>query len=713
MQRFNDELVKAQTNAERLAVSQTAFNKLLETGSITQDQYTDLLGFAKQRFSAAGAGADGASESVGGLTDKLNAAMPAWRAFVAQMTQASKAAGATGPEVALISRSLSAAGPLIGGFAAALGAIALAYKQGSEEADAYNRALLMSGNAAGASAGQLADMAAQISNAGGDTQAKAAEALAQLAGTGEVAADKLQQVTQVALDLERYAGQSVEKTVQQFAALGNAPVQASLKLNEQYRHLTLAVYEQIKALEDQGRKDEAAAVAQDAYANAMAGRTAKLEENLGTLERAWDGVWSKAKKAWDAMLGIGREDTDAQKLLELDRFIADYSERKARALANPKSLGVGWTSQADAELTHAQQQAAAIRERILATEASTKAEAEHQEASAAGIRLSQRAAQSASAEAKKKIELAKAQADLNKVLNSPSMTEAEKARAQREYDQHVADINAKRGGGTGPGARVGANAATAQIKANLDQLQATIKQGDAIVVQALKDGEVSIDAAYESRLALLKENSAAQREAIEAELAEVDKALAKAKSGERGALTQKRVKLEAELKLLDSSLQEATRRLGLWKNDQERQLADITAKIRVEVANLTGDFDRKAVEDQLKLQFEGRYQAAGRLDTEEERTAARERLDMLRQAALVQAEFNAKLAEAQRLQSALAVQEQAIQAQRQRGQISQPEADVRFVPCTRSRRRRCKASWANCVPYNPPCRRRRRRSSTG
>ena len=74
----------------------------------------------------------------------------------------------------------------------------------------------------------------------------------------------------------------------------------------QYHYLTASVYEQIAALERQGDKDQAAALAQKTFANAIKQRHAEVIASAGTLERAWDSLGNVAKKAWDKMLNIGR-----------------------------------------------------------------------------------------------------------------------------------------------------------------------------------------------------------------------------------------------------------------------------------------------------------------------------------------------------------------------------------------------------------------------
>lgn len=209
--------------------------------------------------------------------------------------------------------------------AATVGALAIAYNQGSKEADAYNRSIVMSGNVAGTSTAQLADMARAISKSVG-TQADAAQALAALTGTGQVGAENLKQFGRVAVEVQRSIGRSIDETVKDFAELGKSPVQASLKLNEAYHYLTGSTYAQIKALEDQGRSDEAAEMAQKAYATAFADRAAKMEDNLGDIEKAWRGAKEVAAKAWDEFLGVGRKTTPQQ---ELDKINSKLAQVKA------------------------------------------------------------------------------------------------------------------------------------------------------------------------------------------------------------------------------------------------------------------------------------------------------------------------------------------------------------------------------------------------
>lgn len=197
--------------------------------------------------------------------------------------------------------------------AAAAAALAVAYYQGQAEAKAFALSITMTGNVAGVTAGQLGDMAKAASEAAG-TQGKNAEVLAQLVGTGKVGADQLVAASVAAVRSQKFLGIEVENTVKAYADLGADPLKATLKLSEQYGYLTLSTYQQIKALENQGRTLEAAKVAQAAYGDAMLKKSKDVEASLGTLSRTWNSVASGAKSAWDAMLDVGRQESLGEKL---------------------------------------------------------------------------------------------------------------------------------------------------------------------------------------------------------------------------------------------------------------------------------------------------------------------------------------------------------------------------------------------------------------
>lgn len=220
--------------------------------------------------------------------------------------------------------------------AAAAAVLTLAWHQGSQEQHAYAQTLILTGNAVATTTDRMADMAASISKTVG-TQGAAAEAINAIAGSGKVAADNLEYFSRVAVQMERTVGKSAQDTASDLADLARAPLEASDKLNDKYHYLTAAVYEHIKALQDQGRQQDAAVVAQTAYMEAFDKRSTQVASKLGLLEGAWLKIKDAAKSGWDAMLDIGREETPAAYLQRLKNVI----ELKQGGLTQREANGEG------------------------------------------------------------------------------------------------------------------------------------------------------------------------------------------------------------------------------------------------------------------------------------------------------------------------------------------------------------------------------------
>ncbi|HDY6776417.1 TPA: phage tail length tape measure family protein [Klebsiella pneumoniae] len=212
--------------------------------------------------------------------------------------------------------------------AAAVGVLGLAYYKGSQEQGEFYKSLTLNGNLVGKTIGQLADMAARVSVVANSTTGVTAATLNQIVSSGKVAAESLERVTTAVVEISEATGIATEKLVGDFNDIAADPVAAITKLNDQYHFLTLATYNQIKALQDEGNQQDAARVATDAYANAMQQRANDIHQNLGILERAWDSLAKTAKGAWDAMLDIGREQTGTERISQIRKEL-DWIDKAA------------------------------------------------------------------------------------------------------------------------------------------------------------------------------------------------------------------------------------------------------------------------------------------------------------------------------------------------------------------------------------------------
>jgi hypothetical protein len=217
--------------------------------------------------------------------------------------------------------------------AGAIAALGVAAFQGAREMDAFEKALVLTGNAIGMTSGELSVMARRLDESTGATTGRASDALAMLAGTAGITRDSIQRIAEASINMERAGGPSVEELAKKFAALGQRPLEALVKLSEAENFLTDSVRAQVSALIEQGREAEAAALAQSTYADVVDQRAAQLESRLGYLELSWRKVGDWAKKGWDAMLGIGRKDSDEQRLEELQKDLDERLRNQANALS--------------------------------------------------------------------------------------------------------------------------------------------------------------------------------------------------------------------------------------------------------------------------------------------------------------------------------------------------------------------------------------------
>lgn len=335
---------------------------------------------------------------------------------------------------------------------AAVAILGLAYYQGSKESDAFRKSILLTGNQAGVTVDQLNTMARAMAGVVG-TQGVAAAGLAEMARDSKVGADSLQEFTTVAIQWEKATGQAVKDTAKQFAELAKDPLQASLALNEEMNHLTASVYDQIKALDKQGKTAEAAAVAQKAYADAMSSRRAEMVQNLGYIEAGWNKVKNAAKKAWDAILDIGREGTAEQKLASVQSDL----QAAERQLANAERAAFGGSRASKAEedrrraaVEDLRAQEKGLRDGIAAGQKKAAEQVASKDYVDAMQAFDQVAGQFASKEVKRKQELTLAQNLYNEAVEKTKKALADSpelgsklAKLEADYGKTVAGINKK------------------------------------------------------------------------------------------------------------------------------------------------------------------------------------------------------------------------------------------------------------------------------
>ena len=199
--------------------------------------------------------------------------------------------------------------------------------EGALESDAFTKAVGRSGNIAGLTEDGFRRLNREVAAATGSTVGAAREIVSGLVASGQVGAGALGQVATAATAMAKAYDLSADAVVKDFAGMGNGVAKWAAEHNKSMNFITVEQYRYIRSLEEQGRVTEAQAFVAQKVIEA-AGR---VTNNLGTLERAWDGVKNMASRAWDAMLGVGRQQTTAEQVQELSDKLA---ERQARGPLN-------------------------------------------------------------------------------------------------------------------------------------------------------------------------------------------------------------------------------------------------------------------------------------------------------------------------------------------------------------------------------------------
>jgi phage-related minor tail protein len=214
--------------------------------------------------------------------------------------------------------------------AAAVGTLVGALVIGRNESIEFDKALLMTGNRAGATAGDFDRLSQKVRDNTAATISSAREAVQAAISTGQFGPLAIGPVAQAVAVLAERTGEKAEDIAKDFARMSDGVAKFAAEKNKSLNFLTVAQYKYLRALEATGQAERA----QAELATLIAERVGKkLPHELGSLERGWLSVKKAASEAWDAMKGIGRAETVDD---QIANTVAQLAAAKA-ALDNPRS----------------------------------------------------------------------------------------------------------------------------------------------------------------------------------------------------------------------------------------------------------------------------------------------------------------------------------------------------------------------------------------
>ncbi|MFZ5635521.1 MAG: phage tail length tape measure family protein, partial [Pseudomonadota bacterium] len=291
----------------RLATSRTG----LATATVTAARATDVGRRAVDQYGiSVGQTRQAMRQLPAQITDIFTSLAGGQKPWLVAIQQGGQLKDSFGGIVPAARALLGAITPMVAGLtlvAAVIGGVAVATISGYRETQAYERALIATGNAAGTTAGQLRGVKDSVGAATGE-YGDAEAAVAALAASGQVAGDSLEAAASAAVNLAQLTGQSVEATTQQMVALYKAPTEGLARLSQQYGGVTVEVYQHVRALEAQGRAHDAARLAVETFSRVEAQRMQEATARAGSLERAWINLGKIIGGVWQTIRNIGRDD---------------------------------------------------------------------------------------------------------------------------------------------------------------------------------------------------------------------------------------------------------------------------------------------------------------------------------------------------------------------------------------------------------------------
>jgi phage-related minor tail protein len=192
----------------------------------------------------------------------------------------------------------------LGGTATVLGSLGLAFYQGSEESKKFHNSLILTGGFAGIIEERFNGLSRVISDKFNIGIGDARDVLQGLVSSGNFTYKSLDAVAGVVARVASLSGDGASVVAEKLIPALDGSASSAKKLNDTYHFLTLEQYKNIEALNQQGKTQEAVKLTADLLTESLAGQSAKL----GYLEKMWKATKIAASDFWDWMKEIGREE---------------------------------------------------------------------------------------------------------------------------------------------------------------------------------------------------------------------------------------------------------------------------------------------------------------------------------------------------------------------------------------------------------------------
>lgn len=198
------------------------------------------------------------------------------------------------------------------------------------------------------------------------------------AKAGVTSSSDLKLVSDAVVALQK-VGVDADETAKRFANLGKEPTKELRAFAKESGLIKPVILEQVRILEEQGKKSEAVALATKSMSDAMVDASKKIQGEQGYILRAFNFITQGAKDMWDAILNIGRPTSIADQLLDAESELENRMVSQAKTAKGPFNRQL-----VDADTEKLKKRISTLREQLVQEQQISKAKTESSIAGAAG-----------------------------------------------------------------------------------------------------------------------------------------------------------------------------------------------------------------------------------------------------------------------------------------------------------------------------------------
>jgi lambda family phage tail tape measure protein len=475
--------------------------------------------------------------------------------------------------------------------ASAAGVFAIAAYKGYEQSEAYRKALISTGEAAGKTADQLSSLS--LSLAGGRNFTQANQAVMALAGNGRLVGSVFDEVARAATELSAATGKSSADIADQLSKTKGSVSELAAEYSEKYGVITQAVYSQVRSLERQGQRMEAIRVLSGAVADEMNARNKEMIDSTRGLAKAWDGVKTSIVGAWNELKTGLSASPELFKLQHLQSQLQTAREIGDKALIKGLEQQVELAQKAvDAQQERAKVASAQVQSNKAAIASSVELAAFAKDSRTQTQRLNDELEQ------------------LNRIRDKAkenggfgAKEEADYATARKNIEQEIADIKTREAKKNAP---KNVNRGVAEAENTFARLYGQYDPA-AQAARALTKEQTQLDLA-------LSKGKISQEEYGKA-LAQASLNYAAAIKGAQGLTQAEQYRAQLERQLAGQRSEYSIAAAGVGMGDQqtqrmqqrvqlEQQTTDRILQLRTELANATTEKQRQELQAQIDLEQE-------------------------------------------------------------------------------------------------------------